>query len=379
MANHNEDSRRLFQGIAESLDISDTQYEAAKQHYEAVGDWLSKADSPIAVYEPSIYPQGSFRLGTVIRPINDTDEYDIDLVCELKSLRKARVTQKQLKHMIGDRLKASARYRKMLEEGNRCWKLHYADSAQFHMDVLPAVPDDDNDDLVRLVGANLVTGAILITDKELREWQRSNPVGYTEWFRGRMRIQFGEARRLLAQSMQAGIEDVPEYRIKTPLQRAIQILKRHRDIMFERDLDDKPISIIISTLAAHSYDNEADLLDALRNIVNGMPSYIEVREGVSWVSNPVNPIENFADKWQKHPQRETKFRKWLGQVRLDLDTALRKGDMRAMVESLKPGLGDRVMNEAASKAFPNGLATAGLAGHSAPRITIERPSKPWGG
>ena len=71
--------RQFLQGLAEALDISESQYEAAVKHYEAVGDWLNKEDSPISVHEPQIYPQGSFRLGTMIKPINDTDDYDIDL------------------------------------------------------------------------------------------------------------------------------------------------------------------------------------------------------------------------------------------------------------------------------------------------------------
>ena len=33
-------------------------------------------------YKITIYAQGSFALGTVIKPITDTEDYDLDLVCE---------------------------------------------------------------------------------------------------------------------------------------------------------------------------------------------------------------------------------------------------------------------------------------------------------
>ena len=378
VSERHDELRRLLRGLAESLDISETQYEAAVKHYEAVGDWLNADDSPVAVNDPRIYPQGSFRLGTLVKPINDSDEYDIDLVCELKALRKENVTQKQLKDMIGDRLKANERYRRMLEEGKRCWTLQYADSARFHMDILPAIPDHDIDAIARVIGARLTNDAILITDKELREWQRSNPGGYAEWFIERMRVQFNTERMLLAESLRASVDEVPEYKVKTPLQRSIQILKRHRDIMFANDQDDRPISLIISTLAAHAYSNEADLLDALQTIVNKMPVLIERdKQGNALVTNPVNPLENFADKWQKHPQRETKFLRWLQQVQADLDAALRTGDVRDMTEILKPRFGDRVVNEAASKAFLTRSGAAGTVAVAAPSITISNPSKPW--
>lgn len=374
-----DEFRLLLQGLAESLDISDTQYEAAVKHYEAVGDWLNKEDSPIAVHDPQIFPQGSFRLGTMIKPINDADEYDIDLVCELKGLRKERTTQKQLKDMVGDRLKANERYRKMLAEGSRCWTLQYADSARFHMDILPAIPDHEINGLAAMIGTGLAASAILITDKDLHDWQRSNPVGYAEWFKERMRVQFNARRMLLAESIRASVEEVPEYKVKTPLQRSIQILKRHRDIMFQNDRDDRPISIIISTLAARAYSNEADLLEALQTIVNKMPNLIERdAQGNALVTNPVNPLENFADKWQKHPQRETNFRLWLQQVRTDLDTAMRAGSLRDMTEALKPRFGDRIVNEAASKTFPTRYGSASAVAAVAPSIHISQPSKPWG-
>lgn len=370
--------RRFLQGLAESLDISETQYETAVKHYEAVGDWLNNEDSPISAYNPHIFPQGSFRLGTMIKPINDNDEYDIDLVCEMKRLSKDYVTQKQLKDMVGDRLKANDRYRKMLEEKNRCWRLQYADSARFHMDILPAIPDHDINGIARMIGANLAATAILITDKELRKWQLSNPVGFAEWFKERMRVQFSAQRILLAESIRASVEEVPEYKVKTPLQRSIQILKRHRDIKFENDMDDRPISIIITTLAARVYSNEADLLDTLQNIVNKMPGLIERDEqGNALVTNPVNPLENFADKWKKHPQRETKFRQWLQQVRLDLDAALHAESLRDMIEGLKPRFGDRIVNEAASKKFITRYSAVNTAASVIPSVLISKPSKPW--
>ncbi len=370
--------RQFLQGLAEALDISDTQYEAAVKHYEAVGDWLNKEDSLISVHDPHIFPQGSFRLGTMIKPINDADRYDIDLVCELKRLCKERVTQKQLKDMVGDRLKANERYRKMLEEKNRCWRLHYADSAHFHMDILPAIPDHEINGIARTIGANLAASAILITDRGFREWQCSNPVGYAEWFKERMHVQFNAKRMLLAESLRASVEDVPEYKVKTPLQLSIQILKRHRDIVFAKDLDDRPISIIISTLAARAYNNEAGLLDALQNIVNKMPSLIERDEqGNARITNPVNPLENFADKWKKYPQRENKFRHWLQEVLSNLDAALRAESLHDMTEGLKPRFGDRIVNEAASKKFSTRYSLAPAAALVVPSIHISQPSKPW--
>jgi hypothetical protein len=355
---------KLLQYLAEALDISESRYKQAEERYQAVGKWLGRDESVLAPYTPEIYPQGSFRLGTVIKPISDAEEYDIDLVCEVK-LTKDRVRQKRLKEAVGQEMRGYTQANNMNsrpEEGRRCWMLNYADGAQFHMDILPALPDGNSFKLLlesKGYSNDWSDLAIAITDNTLPnydrldpDWPQSNSRGYAEWFKGRMVTQFEAQRKILAEAVHANIEDIPEYRVKTPLQRAVQILKRHRDIMFAKDQDHKPISIIITTLAAHAYRNEGDLLEALINIVNGMPLYIQKVGAVSWVANPVNPLENFADKWQEHPQREQNFRRWLQQVQNDLNAALQSADIRAFGELLEPSLGEKVINETLQK-FPN--------------------------
>jgi hypothetical protein len=384
-----DELRQLLQGLAESLDITDAQYEAAVKHYEAVGDWLNKDNSPISVNDPKIYPQGSFRLGTMIKPINDADQYDIDLVCELKDLQKKDISQKQLKQMVGDRLMENECYRKMCKERKRCWKLQYADSTHFHMDILPALQDGDSFRLFlenKGFSVDWTDLAIAITDNTLPNyehiddnWLHSNPKGYSEWFKERMKIQFDTQRMILAKSLRESIEDVPEYKVKTPLQRSIQILKRHRDLIFPKksQSNGKPISIIITTLAAHAYNNEVDLLEALINIVDGMPRFILRKDNDPWVENPTIPTENFADEWKKYPEQETKFRQWLQQVRADLDATLSAESLRDMTKRLKPRFGDRIVNEVASKAFPTRYVSANAVASAAPIISITNHSKPW--
>jgi hypothetical protein len=131
--------------------------------------------------------------------------------------------------------------------------------------------------------------------------------------------QFSESMALMKKY--ASIEEVPAFKLKTPLQRAIQILKRHRDLTFDNS-PEKPISIIITTLAAHAYNNEADTVQALRNIVDTMLNSIEHNNDILWIPNPVNPLENFADKWPAHPQLQENFFKWYREVKAHLDKLL---------------------------------------------------------
>ena len=341
---------QILRHLADSIDISESRYEDAVEKYEAVGNWLGKEGSPLVLYNPEISPQGSFNLGTIVKPVSQEDTYDIDLVCQL-DISQNGITQQLLKKMVGDRLKANKTYAGMLDkEGRRCWTLNYADGANFHMDILPAIPDDYNWLIELDVPYVFARYAICITDKDrwhlIPGWPRSNPKGYAGWFRQRMITVFESQRKFLAEQLRANIEDVPDYKVKTPLQRAIQILKRHRDIMFANDSDGIPISIIITTLAAHAYSNETDLYETLISLVKDMPRYIVYRDSILWVPNPVNPGENFADKWQEHPERAVKFRNWLVKVEKDITATLENQGIHEIADALKPTFGEKSLNEA---------------------------------
>ena len=352
---YSQQTSSLLESVAQVLDIPDSYYELAVQRYESIGEWLKRDGSIVAPYDPLIYPQGSFLLGTVTRPISERDEYDLDLVSEL-NLGKNSISQANLKMLVGGEIKNYASAHNMnspVEEGRRCWTLHYADGVQFHIDILPAIPDAvEFKQFLESRGfepSDWLDCAIAITDNTLpnynridSEWPRSNPKGYAEWFRSRMQTRFDAIRKSL---MEGQVDEVPKYKIKTPLQRAVQILKRHRDILFANEPEDKPISIIITTLAGHAYNNEPDILAALQNVVAGMPRYIQSNNGVVWIPNPVNPIENFADKWVEHPQRKENFYKWLSKVQKDLNAALEQPNIQRAAESLKSRLGERVIGE----------------------------------
>ncbi|GAA4444181.1 nucleotidyltransferase [Novipirellula rosea] len=325
----------LLRAIADDLDIPDHLYEDAVLKYTDVGEWLAQEDSELAQYEPDIFPQGSFRLGTMVKPINDSDEYDIDLVCHLK-IKKENTTQKELKERVGKRLEARADIKKILKPSRRCWILDYAEP--FHMDVLPVIPNVDR-----------LPNGILLTDTELRLWQYSNPIDYAEWFKEQMKVVFRAKRAAMAKSYQMSIEEVPEYEVKTPLQRVVQLLKRHRDIHFLDDYKNRPVSVIITTLAAHAYSNQADLFDALTDIVQNMPNFVERREdGKWWVENPVDPDENFADKWNEYPERREAFFGWLEQVHDDFVSASQKESMTKSASALSGPLGRNSVSRAAS-------------------------------
>lgn len=291
---------RLLIIAAESLDLPPSKHKDATDKYDAVGRFLAEQDSPLRIYDPQVYPQGSFALGTVVKPLG-RDEFDIDLMCVLDV--PALTTQRELKRIVGDRLKL--RYQApMLEEKNRCWRINYA--GDFHLDITPAKPNKHGP----------TQTALHISDKEYLYWKDTDPKGFIAWFEYRKRV----TALMAANEAQANVEPAPthdDHSEKAPLQIAIQLLKRHRDVQFQRR-DDAPISIIITTLAGHAYKQEQSVVVTMRGLLDRMPYCIDKTKGYAYVANPSNADENFADKWRQDPRLEKAFYEWIDRASKDV-------------------------------------------------------------
>src|SRR5207248_11799135 len=70
-----------------------------------------------------------------------------------------------------------------------------------------------------------------------------------------------------------------------------------------------------------------------------MRNAIEKHDGEYWVPNPVNPKENFADKWKEQPEKTKHFFDWLLQLEADLANALKQTSLQRIGESLEPIFG----------------------------------------
>jgi hypothetical protein len=378
---------RVLDSIVDNLDIPESYYQRAAERHRSLGEWLCRPDSTVVRFSPHVTAQGSFRYGTVVRPIVADAEYDLDNVVTLQ-MAKTTMTQHQLKTLFGDELRHYAQSHGMLkplEEKARCWRLHYADEAAFHLDSLPCVGEEPS--VVQAIAAHgvsheLARRAVAITDQRHAEydvitnrWLSSNPRGFARWFEERTRVYAQPRMRALVDMKKfASVEDVPPYQWRTPLQRSIQLLKRHRDVMF-RDIPElAPISMIITNLATHAYSGEPDVYEAVTNIVARMDKF--VRAEAPRVPNPADPAEDYADKWRKDPRLEQNFWRWRSQVASDLSklhTLSRDGVDREARNTYSTQLSREQL-----AGVYQGTSSIGRTAASAQSVFISSAPKPWG-
>lgn len=334
----------ILTAILAEIDLPDSARQKAEARYKALGEWFGEPGRTCSSFGPRIYPQGSFRLGTVVRPLSEDDEYDLDMGCRLeRGVAKATHAQRDLKQMVRQDLESyrvANRIQNSLDEKNRCWRLSYQDTVGFHLDAVPSIPEDDTGRAAlayRMVANGIPTElangiarhAGAITDTTHPEypaitpnWKVSNSEGYARWFESRIRQRaFRVPSRTLVIEGRSKVEELPASTWRSPLQQAIQILKRHRDVAFKNDRDRQPISIIITTLAAQAYTGADDVAEALGQILPNMEAGI--RNAHPKVPNPVHPEEDFADKWyaaeRSNLDLEGTVRRWIQQAIRDLD------------------------------------------------------------
>jgi len=397
--------------VAIELDIPPHKYKEAMERFVAIKRHLEDGDYPGSTPPPSVYLQGSFRLGTVIRPIRGGEEcgFDLDIVCEVNR-EKDGDDPETLKDEVGAEVKSYAEQNDMERPacGRRCWALNYAPDSEgvgFHVDVLPCVPDQDAGAQISRV--NFSQGAtnwqytkttIAITNRNddvsppRHDWRSSNPNGLAKWFQdiclpGYAQVDHLRQKRLLFEAYGQRQNfpyqrpaDIPDELVRTPLQRAIQIMKRHRDVRFSgrRDEEHKPIAIVITTLAARIYVGRASQFrstrEVLRFIVETLAQHADLiqnkgllediarmqliqRVGDTWyIPNPVNPRnpgdpedkgENFADRWHEDNHAKAKaFFQWVKWLRDDLESLLNSNDLSGMESTLSGAFGENIARRA---------------------------------
>ena len=365
--------------LIEKLDISPTMFKSATDKYKNIGEFLQENNIPV-----DIYPQGSFAIGTVVRPYRDSKDadYDIDCIC-LLNIKKETITPGEIKNIIGDKLKSNQLYaKKLLPEDSRCWTLEYSEvnGIGFKLDVVPSVSEDYNMiEKIMCAGVpeEFANVAISITDKQDNKyiWCNSNPKGYSEWFK-KINKPFLEYKRLERRQMLFeanrqvfnSIEEIPEDMERSSLQRVIQILKRHRDIYFCKRKKEKykPISAIITTLVGQvgkTAPKDMDVLELLEYVVNEIYIYskllssnqtefnliFENKSAVNknddkWqILNPVNPFDNLTDSWNEDKEKAENFFAWIKQIKTDFIDSLVLKDAE-FINILENSLGSNFVN-----------------------------------
>lgn len=391
-----------FLSVVKKLDISPTLFKNAQSKYEALAAFLNEHG-----IKATIYPQGSFALGTVTRPSKKTDSpnYDLDCICQVSG-SKTEYSPSGLRNLIENTLRNNDTYDGKLVKWEDCFTIVYSDvnGGSFSIDLVPAVSDSDDvkENLIKKgLSPQVVDTSIAIprqnSEKKYR-WISNNPKGFKKWF-----DEVNDPYLLYAPKYEergifesVSVEELPNEVRRSALQRVIQILKYQRDTYYSKltDGDDiKPISALITTMAtriASNYENKCCsvfellefILDKLEICIHQTEmtfeeyslqydnsSIISYDKGKWLVPNPADPDDNLADKWNTDDRISKAFFKWVTTIKKDLFELLAQDDDNQFGVFMENSFGIYDPNNAIIKKYRSS--------HAATPINAATASKPY--
>lgn len=303
---------RLLAGIAARIQLSATNYDLAVSRYQAINDYLDRDDGILAGRIQIFYPQGSMAVGSTIASRLTTDNFDLDIIAQL--ILPLDTDPKDALDLLYKAIKGEpgSRYYDMVDRKSRCVTVNYADG--MHVDITPMVRRP----------ATLEREGVLFHFNHEKPWLPrhrpiANPYGFAEWFCAMTPrdalfaanfAELAKSIRFLDAATQDPIPERQDFYLKAKAVIVLQLLKRFRNIRYDRRAVRRPPSVLMSKLVADNAGTTSSLSDELLHQAKQMYSAIKASALTSrliHVVNPVCPQDVFTDRWPESQKDQSIF------------------------------------------------------------------------
>ena len=243
--------------LSDEINLNQSRLDRLNSSVKAVKEFLSdNLDSYRKVER-----QGSYALRTIIKPVKDGQEYDVDILLYLKCDRVRE--PKDYIYNLYDCLRKNKIYAEKAHRKTRCVVLNYA--GDFHLDIIPCVTREDDKQY--------------ICNKKINEFEQTDGTGYRDWFNDKNGITHGNLKRVT---------------------RLLKYLRDHKGNFTAK-------SILLTTLVGNSVSDEDEndgdhfksLPDALKTVSNRINDFLQRNPAVPRIANPVLPEEDFTRHWDQ--------------------------------------------------------------------------------
>ena len=252
MTKNNEQFREF---LRDEVNLNDGRLRRLETGVGAVSSYLKEH---LTGYQ-KMEPQGSYALRTLIKPVDDNDEYDADIQIVMNP--NPRWEAKDYIHAIYRTLKQNQNYADKLRLKTRCVTIDYA--GDFHLDVVPRVTSGG-----RHYVCNRIENGFEVTDG----------TGYRDWFNDKNRITGGNLKRVV---------------------RILKYLRDHKNNYTAK-------SILLTTLAGNTIrasdegtEAVSTVADTLVTVLTRIDDYLQQNPYMPKIRNPVLPSETFNRHWDQ--------------------------------------------------------------------------------
>ena len=210
-----------------------------------------------------ISSQGSYAHGTIIKPVQENDEFDADILVFIKD-DHFDPTKYSTDYVweVYQILKNDDNYKNKLVLNSRCLTIDYAND--YHLDVVPCIEHGDEK---------------YICNRENKIYEPTDGDGYKTWLTGKNSITN-----------------------RNYLKKVVRILKFLRDHKDNFSITSILLTTLLGTLidnADRKIDQFLDFPDSLRTLSNKLDRFLQSNPQMPRIENPVLPNEDFNRKWNQ--------------------------------------------------------------------------------
>lgn len=246
--------------LRDTVNLNQTRLDQLAERVEAIMKAL-KADPVLGPLIRGHIPQGSWAQRTIIKPL-EGKEFDADFLLFL--YEQPGWTPTTYLEKLYEAFGRHAVYEAMRTLKTRCVRIAYANDC--HVDVV-----------VYLV---LADGRQVIVNRDLDEWEDTNPEGFTAWMRSKDTITEGNLRRVI---------------------RLLKFLRDHKASFAVK-------SVILTTLVGGVVDQQhklgdpahyADVPTTLRSVLNDLDGWLQAQPVLPTIEDPSCPGTDFNHRWDQ--------------------------------------------------------------------------------
>ena len=282
--------------------------------------------------------QGSYALGTLIKPVDDNDEYDADIQIVMNP--NSQWEPKDYVHEINKTLRGNKVYAEKLRLKTRCVTVDYA--GDFHLDVVPRVT---------------INGKHRVCNRTDNKFEETDGDGYRNWFNEKNSITGGNLRRVV---------------------RLLKHLRDHKNSFSAK-------SILLTTLAGNTIRPSdkgttavSTVADTLETVLSRMNDYLQRHPQMPEIKNPVLYTENFNRHWDQ--RRYSNFRNRIQSYAQTARQAKAEPDAEKAIKFWQELFGDKFKKSSTSGGggSPGQNSSSGAAGGAAAAATpplVRRPNE----
>lgn len=286
--------KNFDQFLEDIVNLNSTRVKRAKDGFETIERFLQNND----LFGPlikEVTEQGSIRQKTIIKPVGEDDEFDVDLLFLMDE--KQEWEPKDYLINLHNEFKKSDRYKDLVDRKgkSRCVTIDYADD--FHIDIIPSIQLFDTSHIM---------------NKNQNTLEPTDGDGYALWFSD--------------QNKTAGNDN---------LVKVVKLIKYIRD--YKNTFSVK--SVLLTTLFGYHADTfYEDLPTALKGLTNNVNNFLQENPEMPEVYNPVLPSENFNRHWNQ--EKYNNFREKFNGLTQKINTAYGLLDEEESIEKWKEIFGD---------------------------------------